>query len=103
EGRKDGTRMYQGRVGGDDRDEPALAARPERDLAVAHREDRVVLADPGARPRPETRPALPDEDHPRRHVLAGKELHAEHLWIRVAAVPRRAESLLVRHYFSSRA
>src|SRR5207244_11492762 len=72
-------------------------------LAVTHREDRVVLADPGARAGPETRAALPDEDHPRRHVLAGEELHAEHLWIRIAAVPGRAESFLVRHYFSSRA
>ena len=31
------------------------------------------------------------------HVLAGEHLHAEHLRIRVAAVPRRAESLLVGH------
>src|SRR4029077_5049355 len=75
----------------------------ERDLAVAHREDRVVLADPGARSGAEARAALADEDHPRRHVLAGEELHAEHLRLGVAAVPRRAESLLVRHYWSSSA
>ena len=33
-------------LGLDDRDEAALAARAELDLAVAHREDRVVAADP---------------------------------------------------------
>src|SRR4029077_12064793 len=75
----------------------------ERDLAVAHREDRVVLADPGARSGAEARAALADEDHPRRNVLAGEELHAEHLRLGVAAVPRRAESLLVCHYLSSSA
>src|SRR5205085_4415712 len=87
----------------DDRHEAALAARPEGDLAIAHGEDRVVLADSGAGAGAEARTALPDEDHPRRHVLAGEELHAEHLRIRVAAVPRRAEAFLVRHYFSSSA
>src|SRR4029077_17511337 len=75
----------------------------ERDLAVAHREDRVVLADPGARSGAEARAALADEDHPRRNVLAGEELHAEHLRLVVAAVPRRAQSLLVCHYLSSSA
>src|SRR6266566_1751336 len=85
----------------DDRHEAALAARPEGDLAIAHGEDRVVPADPGAGAGAEARTALPDEDHPRRHVLAGEELHAEHLRIRVAAVPRRAEPLLVCHYYFS--
>src|SRR4029077_1232923 len=80
-----------------DRHEAALAARAERDLAVARGEDRVVLAEAGAGAGPEARPALADEDHPRRHVLAAEELHAEHLGLRVAAVPRRAESLLVCH------
>src|SRR5262249_32934457 len=85
-------------------DEALLAARPERDLAVAHGEDRVVLADAGSRSGTEARAALTGEDHPRRHVLPGKELHAEHLRIGVATVPRRAESLLVCHYcFSSSA
>src|SRR5579862_8494406 len=87
----------------DNADEAALAARAERDLAVALREDRVVLADAGAGAGAEARAALADEDHPRRHVLAGEQLHAEHFRVRVAAVPRRAESLLVRHYFSSSA
>src|SRR5205807_1485425 len=87
-----------------DRDEALFAARAEGDLAVAHREDRVVLADPGSRAGAEARAALAEEDHPRRHVLAGEELHAEHLRLGVAAVPRRAESLLVCHsYFSSSA
>ena len=52
---------------------------------------------PAAGAGAEARAALADEDHPRRHVLAGEELHAEHLRVRVAAVPRRAESLLMRH------
>src|SRR5207248_5080080 len=81
----------------DDGDEAAVAARSERDLAGALREDRVVLADAGAVARTEARTALADEDHPRRHVLSGEELHAEHLRIRVATVARRAESLLMCH------
>src|SRR5204863_1019533 len=70
------------RLGLLDGDEAALAARPERDLAGAHREDRVVLADPGSGAGAEARAALADEDHPRRHLLAGEELHAEHLRVR---------------------
>src|SRR5439155_2363500 len=96
-GRSARSRAPGGNLGLLDRDEAALAARPEGDLAVALREDRVVLADPGSGAGAEARAALADEDHPRRHVLAGKEFHAEHLRVRIAAVPRRAESLLVRH------
>src|SRR5436853_1889666 len=46
------------RSGVDDGHEAALAARPERDDAVARGEDRVVLADPGAGARTEARAAL---------------------------------------------
>jgi hypothetical protein len=81
----------------DDADETAIAARPERDFSCARREDRVVLADARAGPRAEARAALPDEDHPRRHVLAAEHLDAEHLRIRVAAVARRAQAFLVCH------
>src|SRR5437763_9347927 len=104
DGRQARAVVEHGLLGVDDRDEALLAARPEGDPAVAHREDRVVLADTRASAGPEPRAALADEDHPRRHVLPGEELHAEHLRIGVAAVPRRAESLFVCHYcFSSSA
>src|SRR5438067_8001528 len=85
----------------DDADEAALAARPELDAAVARGEDRVVAADAGAVAGAKARAALADEDHPRGHVLAGEDLHAEHLRIRVAAVPRRTESFLVCHQWLS--
>src|SRR5437764_3422285 len=78
-------------------DGPAVAALAELDRALARREDRVVLADPGARARPELRSALADEDHPGLHVLAGEDLHAEHLRVGVAPVPRRPEAFLVGH------
>src|SRR2546430_8152394 len=52
-----------------DGDRALLAARPERDTAVAGGEDRVVAAYAGAGAGPETRAALPHEDHPRRHFL----------------------------------
>src|SRR5260370_2498009 len=80
-----------------DGDRAALAARRERDLAVATRKDRVVAPETDARPRAEARAALADEDHPGLHVLAGEDLHSEHLRVRVAPVARGAESLLVRH------
>src|SRR5207248_11272954 len=60
-------------------------------------EDRVVAAATGALARAELRAALPNEDHPGLDLLTGEDLHAEHLRVRVAAVPRRAESLLVCH------
>src|SRR6266542_2859518 len=80
-----------------DGDEAALAACLECDRAVALREDRVVAPDARAGARPETRAALADDDRPRRHALAVEDLDAEHLRVRVAAVPRRAESLFVSH------
>src|SRR3954451_8650764 len=80
-----------------DRDEAAFAARLEHDRAVALGEDRVVAADAGARARAEARATLPDDDRAGGHALAGEDLHAEHLRVGVTAVPRRAESLLMRH------
>src|SRR5262249_1394959 len=97
-GRGASPRAAPGRLGLLDRDEALFAARAERHLAVAHREDRVVLADARTRAGAEACPALAREDHPRRHVLAGDGIRAAHLPLRVAAVPRRAESLLVSHY-----
>src|SRR5438132_9777067 len=81
----------------DDRDEAAPAARLERDLAVALGEDRVVTAEPRARPRAEAGAPLAHDDRARGHALAVEDLDAEHLGRRVAPVPRRSESLFVRH------
>src|SRR5438445_29672 len=75
----------------------ALAARAELDDAVAQREDRVVAADAGSGAWAELRAALAHDDRAGRHLLAGEDLHAEHLRIGVAPVARRAETLLVCH------
>src|SRR5215213_5764982 len=45
----------------------------------------------------ELRPALPDDDAPGGHVLAGVRLDPPALGVRVAAVPRRALALLMCH------
>src|SRR5439155_20683867 len=81
----------------DDRDGAALAARPELDPPVLLGEDRVVAAEPRARAGTEPRPALADDDHPGFDLLAGEDLHAEHLRVRVAPVARGSESFLVCH------
>src|SRR5581483_6734076 len=81
----------------DDRDETALAARPERDRPLAHREDRVVAADLRAGARAELRAALADDDVAGPDGLAVEDLHAEVLGVRVAAVLRGAETFLVCH------
>src|SRR5207244_12153240 len=80
-----------------DANEAALAAPPELHAAVAEREDRVVAAEARSRARAEPRAALAHDDRPRAHLLAGEDLHAEHLRIRVAPVARRAEAFLMRH------
>src|SRR5207237_10847319 len=80
-----------------DADEAALAAPPELHAAVAQREDRVVAAEARARTRAEPRAALAHDDRAGAHLLAGEDLHAEHLRVRVAPVARRAEALLMRH------
>src|SRR5205085_10533951 len=84
-------------LGGVDFDEALLAALAERDRAGSRREDRVVAADAGSRTGTELRSALADDDHPGLHVLAGEDLHAEHLRLGVAPVARRAEPFLVCH------
>src|SRR5256885_15037317 len=84
-----------------DFDEAAVAALLERDRPGARREDRVVAAETGARAGPELRPSLADEDHPALDLLPGEDLHAEHLRVRIAAVARGAEPLLVCHYWFS--
>src|SRR5215213_10262041 len=45
----------------------------------------------------ELRPALPDDDAPGGHVLAGVRLDPAALSVRVAAVPRRALAFLMCH------
>src|SRR5438270_282908 len=77
--------------------EAALAAPPELHAAVAQREDRVVAAEARPRAGAEPRAALAHDDRPGAHLLAGEDLHAEHLRVRVAPVARRAETLLMRH------
>src|SRR5207248_4256399 len=84
-------------AGAVDFDEAPLPALAERDGSGAGGEDRVVTADARARAGSELRPALAHEDHPGLHFLAGEDLHAEHLRVRVAPVTRRAESLFVGH------
>src|SRR5436305_8337840 len=81
----------------------AHAAAVLADAVVAHaardqREQRVVPAeaDPGAGRNPAA--SLPDKNRPRVDALAGVDLHAEHLRVRVAAVARRTAAFLVRHY-----
>src|SRR5438874_11116073 len=80
-----------------DGNKATIATYPERHRSAARRKDRVVAADAGAVTRAELRPTLAHEDHPGLHVLAGENLHAEHLRVRVATVARRAESFLVCH------
>src|SRR5207244_8317102 len=75
----------------------ALAAGRELDLPVALGEDRVVAAEPGSGAGAELRPALAHDDHAGLDVLAGEDLDAEHLGVRVAAVPRGTEAFLVSH------
>src|SRR5581483_11073443 len=81
-----------------DADAPPVLA----DALVPHiprdeREERVVAAEADADPGGDPAAALPDEDRAGVHVLAGVDLHAEHLRVGVAAVARRAAAFLVRH------
>src|SRR2546421_4638375 len=80
---------------------PALARLPESELAVALGEDRVVLADSGARTGAKARTALADDDHSCLHDLPVEQLDAEALRVRVAAVAGGAKTFLVSHYFFS--
>ena len=75
----------------------SLAARAERDAAVARGEDRVVAAECRPVAGAEARPALAHDDHPRLDLLAGEDLDAEPLRLGVTPVLRRTQTLLVRH------
>jgi hypothetical protein len=69
-----------------DRDDAALAAGLELDRAGASGKDRVVPADSGAGAGLEARTSLAHDDLAATHLLAGEQLHAKALCIRVAAV-----------------
>src|SRR4029079_18996115 len=78
-------------------DKTAFAGRLEDHRAVTLGEDRVVAPDARAGAWAEAGAALPHDDRPRGDVLAVEDLDTEHLRLRVAAVPRRAESLFMSH------
>src|SRR5919108_521846 len=80
-----------------DDDRAAVAAAPELHAAVTRREDRVVAAEPGSGPRPETGSTLAHQDHPGANLLPVVDLHPEPFRLRVAAVPGRAKSFFVSH------
>src|SRR5262245_57739879 len=82
---------------GRDAHEARIAAPLELHVAVHFREQRVVRAEPDVEAGLEPRAALADQDGPARHELAGEPLNAEHLVIRIAAVSRAADTLLVSH------
>src|SRR5438067_1454868 len=65
-------------------------------VAADQCEQRVVAADAHAGARHDLGPALPDDDRACVDKLAAIDLDAEHLRVRVAAVPRRAATFLVR-------
>src|SRR4051794_37341020 len=83
---------------GFDRD-PALAtpARAELHRAGVLGVHRVVATEAGARAGVEAGAALADDDLAAGHGLAGEDLHAEALGLRVTAVAAGAEALLVCH------
>src|SRR4051794_24891451 len=88
-------------LGGKDGDHAAAAAGLELDRARAGGEDRVVLADARALARAKAGPALAHDDLAAGHDLAGEDLHAQALGVRVASVTAGAESLLMSHRLAS--
>src|SRR5436190_17900751 len=89
--------LNTGLFGAGDGDGTAVARPAELELAVALGEDRVVLADPGPRARPEARAALPDDDRPGLDLLPAEQLDPEALRVRVATVAGGAKTFFVRH------
>src|SRR3954465_15160594 len=84
-----------------DGDHATAAAGLEVDRAGTRGEDRVVLADADALAGLEASAALAHDDLAAGYDLAGEDLHAEALGVRVAPVAAGAESLLVSHRFAS--
>src|SRR3954464_455511 len=96
-GRRGSPAFKSGGVRRDDGDDAAAAAFAEVDRARGAGVDRVVLADPDAVARLEAGPALTHDDLAAGDGLAGEDLHAEALRVRVAAVAAGAKALLVCH------
>src|SRR5437870_9508441 len=84
------------RVGGDAH-EARVPSPFEPHVAVHLRKERVVGAEPDVEAGLEPRTSLADEDGATGHELAGEPLHAEHLRIRISAVPRATDAFLVSH------
>src|SRR6202035_1304211 len=80
-----------------DRDHTALTAALELDLAGRAGVDRVVPAHAGALTGLEARSTLADDDLAPGDRLAGKNLYAEALGIRVTAVAGGPEALFMCH------
>src|SRR5579871_821224 len=72
-------------LGGFDRDDPPAPAARELHGPAVSGIDRVVLADPDAVTGLELGAALAHDDLAAGHGLAGEDLHAEALGVRVAA------------------
>src|SRR4051794_1202210 len=89
--------LRRGGVAGRDRDDAAAAAGRELHRARGAGEQRVVAAHADALAGLEAAAALADDDLAAGHGLAGEDLHAEALGVRVAAVAGGAEALLVCH------
>src|SRR6266536_6365456 len=83
--------------GGRYRDHAAAATGLELDGAGTRGEDRVVPADAGPVARLELGPALAHDDLAAGDGLAGEDLHAEALGLRVAPVATRSETFLMSH------
>src|SRR5437879_1400167 len=82
---------------GDDAHVAVVAAPLEPHVAVDLCKEGVVRAEADVEAGPKGRAALPDEEPAARDELAAEPLDAEHLRIRVAAVARAADTLLVSH------
>src|SRR5437773_11000661 len=82
---------------GDDAHVAVVAAPLEPHVAVDLCNEGVVRAEADVEAGPKARAALPYEDAAARDELAAEPLDAEHLRIRVAAVARAADTLLVSH------
>src|SRR5437016_5166120 len=80
-----------------DGDHAPAAAGGELHPPGTRGEDRVVPADARAVAGLEPRAALAHDDLATGHCLAGEDLHAQPLALRVAAVPARSEPLLMSH------
>src|SRR3954447_5953843 len=86
---------------GEDRHHAAAPALGELHRAGGAGEQRVVAADADALAGLEAGATLGEDDLAAGDALAGEDLHAEALGVRIAAVARGAEPLLVCHYSSS--